>query len=75
MDKDYVSVEEFAAMHGMSVNNVYLILRAEQKLPAEQRRIPGAEKIGGRFRGDWRIPRASAERFERSKRGRKPDSQ
>jgi hypothetical protein len=70
---DSLSVEEMAAMHDMDVTNVYRILRADQKLPPDERRIQGAYKVGTKFRGDWRIPREGAENFQRSTRGRKPD--
>ena len=73
--RQYVTVDEMAEMHDMSTTNVYIILRADQKLPLEQRRLPGAEKVGDTFRGEWRIPRDVAEKFQRSTRGRKSDKE
>lgn len=67
---DYISPEEMAALINMDITNVYRILRADQKRPPAQRRIQGAEKVGGRFRGEWRIPRAAVETFQRSTKGR-----
>lgn len=70
MSEQTVSPEEMAAMHDMSPNAIYIILRADQKLPPDQRRIQGAEKVGSKYRGEWRIPRESAENFQRSAAGR-----
>jgi hypothetical protein len=67
---DTISVAEFAEMHNLSANRVNIILRADLKLPADQRRIPGAYKVGSKFRGEWRIPRATAEALERDPRGK-----
>lgn len=37
---------------------------------AREGKIPGAQKIGGNYRGIWLIPRKWAETFEKSTRGR-----
>jgi hypothetical protein len=40
----------------------------------ESRRIPGAFKRGSKYRGEWLIPRAIAETWQRDERGRKSAS-
>lgn len=63
---DAVSVMTMAEMHGVAPNTIQRILRADQALPEDERRLPGAYKIGtGERRGDWRIPREVAERWRR----------
>ena len=44
-DQDYVSVQEMAAMHSVSINTIHRILWADQDKPADERRIPGAVKL------------------------------
>ncbi len=68
----YVSVEQMATMASVAPNTIYRILRADQAKPPESRRIPGAYKRGSKYRGEWRIPRSTAERWQRDGRGRKP---
>lgn len=71
MTDDYVSPEEMAVLHGVDVGTIYRILRADQHRPPDQRRLPGAFKEGSKFRGEWRIPRATADNWKRSPKGRK----
>lgn len=69
--QDYVTVAEMADMHGVTENHLLILLRADQKLPQEERRLPGAYKQGSKYRGEWRIPRATAETWVQAKRGPK----
>lgn len=66
----YVTVDEMARMKQLSHNWIRIILRSEVDLPDDQKRIPGAIKIGSGRRGEWYIPRSSAEAFEKTPRGR-----
>jgi len=68
---DTVSPEDMATMHDVESSTIYRILRADQKRPESERRLPGAIKEGSKFRGVWKIPRDVAEKWERSPRGRK----
>jgi hypothetical protein len=68
---DYVTVEEMALMHNVAPNTIFRILRADQDKPESKRRIPGAVKEGSKYRGEWKIPRDVAEKWERSAAGRK----
>lgn len=70
--EEYVTIEEMAEIHGVDPMTIRRILWADQDRVPEKRRIPGAEKVGSTFRGEWKIPRESAENWRRSKRGRKP---
>lgn len=72
--KDYISVQEMATMHNVSINTIHRILWAEVDLPDTNRRIPGAVKVGSERRGEWQIPRESAQNWQRSTRGRKRDN-
>jgi hypothetical protein len=68
--RDELTVEAFARMHGMSINNVHLILRADLQRPDHEKRLPGAYKLGEGRRGIWLIPRSTAEAFVRGNAGR-----
>ena len=70
-ENPYVTIEEMAAMHGVDPMTVRRILWSDQQRDPADRRIPGAVKIGSTFRGEWRIPRDSAQNWQRSARGRK----
>ena len=70
-DQDYISVQEMAAMHSVSINTIHRILWADQDKPTGEQRIPGAVKVGSVRRGDWQIPRESAQNWQRDARGRK----
>ncbi|MEM6281775.1 MAG: hypothetical protein AAF787_06250 [Chloroflexota bacterium] len=67
----YITVEEMAAMASVAPNTIYRILRSDQKKSPEDRRIPGAFKRGSKYRGEWLIPRDTAENWQRDQRGRK----
>lgn len=71
MAADYVSPEEMAAIHGVDKMTILRALWEDQKRPEDQRRIPGAVKVGSKYRGEWRIPRDTAEAWQRDPRGRK----
>ncbi|MEO0561211.1 MAG: hypothetical protein AAF125_03810 [Chloroflexota bacterium] len=71
MKSNYVTVEEMAELASVAPNTIYRILRADQDKPPEARRIPGAFKRGSKYRGEWLIPRDTAESWERDERGRK----
>ena len=68
---DFVTVEEMSKMHGVTLNTLYRILRAEENTPQENRRIPYAFYEGEGNRREWLIPRKSAEEFRPDNRGRK----
>lgn len=70
-EASYLSVQEMAARQGIDENTLQRILRADQALPPNQRRVPGAFKVGSERRGEWRIPREVAETWTRDPRGRK----
>lgn len=70
MSDEMLTVEEFAAMHGMTTSAVQQLLQREARLPEHLRRLPGAKKEGSTYRGQWQIPRTSAEAFKRSEAGR-----
>lgn len=61
---------EMAEHHGIGVNSLYRVLRADAQRPPEKRQLPGAEKVGSKYRGEWRIPRAVALAWQPRKRGR-----
>jgi predicted transcriptional regulator len=67
----YITVEEMAEMASVAPNTIYRILRADQKKLPENRRIQGAFKRGSKYRGEWLIPRETAENWKRDERGRK----
>jgi len=69
-DQDMISPEEMAAMHGVQLTTIYRILRADQKRPPEAQKIPGAQRVGDKWRGSWLIPRASAQAWKNAKQGR-----
>jgi uncharacterized protein YuzE len=69
-EERFLSVEEMAAMHNMSANNLQIILRKDQAKPESERRIAGAFKDGDERRGNWRIPLTAAQAFQKSKQGR-----
>jgi predicted transcriptional regulator len=71
MKSTYVTVEEMAEMASVAPNTIYRILRADQDKLPELRRIPGAFKRGSKYRGEWLIPRDTAESWRRDGRGRK----
>ncbi|RMG87926.1 MAG: hypothetical protein D6712_04720 [Chloroflexi bacterium] len=71
MDEDTVTIEEMADMHGVAANTIRRILWADQDKPYDEKQLPGAYKVGSKFRGEWRIPRATAEAWQRDPRGRK----
>lgn len=71
MKPSYVTVEEMARMASVAPNTIYRILRADQQKPEDKRRIPGAFKRGSKYRGEWLIPRDTAENWKRDERGRK----
>lgn len=71
MKSTYVTVEEMAQMASVAPNTIYRILRADQQKPEEKRRIPGAFKRGSKYRGEWLIPRTTAETWKRDERGRR----
>lgn len=68
---DYLTIEEMAALHGVTPQTVRNALWADSKLPEAERRLPGAFKQGSKYRGEWRIPRAAAEAWRRDPRGRR----
>lgn len=67
---DYTSIDEFTEMHQIAPNWVRMSLRDEADLPDDQKRIPGAFKLGEGKRGVWYIPRTSAAAFVKDRRGR-----
>jgi predicted transcriptional regulator len=71
MKTSYVTVDEMARMASVAPNTIYRILRADQQKPHHLRRIPGAFKRGSKYRGEWLIPRKTAETWKRDHRGRK----
>lgn len=71
-DAEMIDIDEMAAMHKVDRHTIHRILLADQKRPENERRIPGAVKLGSRYRGEWKIPRAVAENWKRDGRGRKP---
>jgi predicted transcriptional regulator len=71
MKSNYVTVDEMAEMASVAPNTIYRILRADQQKSPEIRRIPGAFKRGSKYRGEWLIPRTTAETWVRDERGRK----
>ncbi len=71
MKTSYITVEEMAEMASVAPNTIYRILRSDQKKPEDKRRIPGAYKRGSKYRGEWLIPRETAENWKRDERGRK----
>lgn len=70
-EDEYCTVKEMADMTGVARNTLHRILRDDQSRPESQRRIPGAYKQGSKWRGNWRIPRAVAENWQRDSRGKK----
>lgn len=68
---EFLTPEEMAALHEVVPKTIYRVLRADQTKPEDERKLPGAYKIGEGKRGIWQIPRAVAETWERSPRGRK----
>lgn len=70
-ESDFVTVDEMATMHNVAPNTIYRILRADERRPEPQRRIPGAIKQGSKYRGEWLIPRSAAESWQQDRRGRK----
>ncbi len=71
MKSHYVTVDEMAHMASVAPNTIYRILRADLTKAPENRRIPGAYKRGSKYRGEWLIPRDTAENWQRDERGRK----
>ena len=59
---DFVSVEEMAQMHDISMKTIRRAL--------ERGEIEGAVKIGGKHRGIWQIPSDSAANYKPRRRGR-----
>lgn len=70
MSEDYVTAPEMARMAGVDVHTIRRILRADLQRPESERRIPGAVRVGPKWRGEWRIPRRVAESWQRDPRGR-----
>lgn len=68
---DYIDTTEMAAMHSVAENTLIRILRADLNKPENERKIPGAVKVGSKHGGRWLIPRTAAEAWQRDKRGRK----
>lgn len=71
MDEDTVTIDEMAAMHNVDPRTIRVIIWDEKDKPDDEKRIPGAFKKGSKYRGEWRIPRATAEAWQRDPRGRK----
>jgi DeoR/GlpR family transcriptional regulator of sugar metabolism len=69
MDEDgMLSPEEFAERVGVAANTIHRVLRADQEREEDQRRIPGAYKIGTKYRGQWRIPPEAADHWQKWER-------
>lgn len=75
MTEETISVEDMAGMHDVAPNTIYLILRKDATLPEAERRIPGAYKVGSKYRGEWRIPLSTARNWQPSKAGRPKDAE
>ncbi len=65
-----LTVEQFAELHDMNPSSVRNMLQQDQKLPDDQKKLPGAFKEGGEKRGVWKIPLKAAESWVKSNRGR-----
>lgn len=68
---EYITTGEMAELCGVDVHTIRRALRADQQRPEHERRIPGAVRVGSRWRGEWRIPRRVAESWQRDPRGRR----
>ena len=69
--EDFITVSEMATMHDIAANTVQRILRKDQQLEEDERRIPGSFKSGTERRGEWLIPRNAAEAWAPGPGGRK----
>jgi hypothetical protein len=65
-----VTLEEMAAMHDVSRKTISRHLNADQALPPDQRRIPGAYFVGAGKMGVWYIPLDVAKAWTPGKAGR-----
>lgn len=65
-----VTLEEMAAMHGVARKTISRHLNADQALPPDERRLPGAYFVGAGNMGVWHIPLDVAKAWTPGKAGR-----
>jgi len=69
-NEDTVGIDEMAEMHNVDPHTIRRIIWADQKRPDNKKKLPGVFKVGSKYRGEWRIPRITAEAWEPDARGR-----